>query len=36
MSAEKSARHEVWMKPMRPSELIHGDYRLMKAGFAAA
>jgi DNA-binding response OmpR family regulator len=22
MSPEKSARHEVWMKPMRPSELI--------------
>jgi len=22
MSPEKSARHEIWMKPMRPSELI--------------
>ena len=29
MSPEKSARHEIWMKPMRPRELINAVERCL-------
>jgi DNA-binding response OmpR family regulator len=30
MSPEKSARHEIWMKPMRPSELVEAVERCIR------